>query len=208
MKRRASLLAAAGVSVLVVAVIFVGSLRKTWGVSSQGPAAAAPIPGVYSGEIRAFAGASCPAGWLLADGTEVMVAQHQNLNAAIGDLWGSTANDRFKLPDLRGTFLRGWNNSRASGGDPEATTRSIPAGAPVSAKGGDQVGTNQSDAFRSHNHKTPATARWGDKYADVIGFSADNGQYPGGANTNLPTDSNGGTETRPQNVYVLYCIKD
>ena len=174
--------------------------------SKRGGKAPVGTNGLYPGEIRAFAGSSCPATWLVADGRELSDAQYPQLVGVIGDLWGTSAQGKFKLPDLRGMFLRGWNNGRGDG-DPDAKGRTIPPGAPISGAQGDQLGTSQADDFKSHGHKTNATARWGDKYADTIGFSADNGTYPGGANTNLPTDAAGGSETRPKNVYVLYCIK-
>jgi hypothetical protein len=47
----------------------------------------------------------------------------------------------------------------------------------------------------------------GDKYADTIGWSADNGQHPGG-NFTIGTNAPGGNETRPTNAYVTYCIRD
>ena len=48
-----------------------------------------------------------------------------------------------KLPDLRGTFLRGWNNDRDSEtGDPDAASRT----------GGDKVGSTQEDQVQSHKH--------------------------------------------------------
>src|SRR5215471_11320816 len=78
-------------------------------------------PGEFAGEIRAFGGQACPTNWLVADGTELPEAGHASLLAAIGDLWGSTETGKFKLPDLRGSFLRGWNQGRdGRGSDPEA----------------------------------------------------------------------------------------
>ena len=166
-------------------------------------------PGEFAGEIRAFGGQSCPANWLVADGTELPEAGHASLVAAIGDLWGSTEAGKFKLPDLRGTFLRGWNQGRdGKGSDPEAAGREIPPGAPINpSTKGNQVGTYQNDQFRSHSHSITKTARWGDKFADDIGWGADNGSHPHGGFT-FTTDATGGAESRPSNVYVLFCIRD
>src|SRR4051812_36434165 len=68
-----------------------------------------PLPPdqAYAGEIRAFAGEKCPPNWLPADGTEYPEKDHKGLLAAIGDLWGATTISTFKVPDLRGVFLRG-----------------------------------------------------------------------------------------------------
>jgi microcystin-dependent protein len=196
--------------IVVCAGIFVLWRSGVPRVNAQASVGTKPVlKGVaYPGEIRGFAGQNCPTGWLPADGREVKDSDHPALVGAIGDLWGSSAVGKFKLPDLRGVFVRGWNNNR-SDGDPQAADRTVPQGAPIDPiRKGDQVGTYQEDQLKSHHHVTHATARWGDKYADTIGFGADNGQYPGGANTNLPTDDNGGLETRPKNVYVLFCVFD
>src|SRR5215475_8539475 len=87
-------------------------------------APALPSPEGYAGEIRAFAGPNPPAGWILCDGREVKEADYPQLYAAIGDLWGASAPGKFKLPDLRGSFLRGWNEKRSDNwSDPEAANR-------------------------------------------------------------------------------------
>jgi len=164
-------------------------------------------PGEYAGEIRAFGGSMCPKNWLVADGTELPTQGHQALSDAIGDLWGATQQTTFMLPDLRGVFLRGWNRDRANNGDPEAKARSIPQGAPYNSTDlGNQVGTYQPDQFLSHTHTLPLSSRWGDKYSSTTGFSNDDGQFTGLVQP--PTNAAGGTETRPRNVYVLYCIRD
>jgi microcystin-dependent protein len=164
-------------------------------------------PGEYAGEIRAFGGSMCPNNWLIADGTELPTQGHTALNNAIGDLWGATQQTTFMLPDLRGVFVRGWNRDRANNGDPEAKARSIPQGAPYNSTDlGNQVGTYQQDQFLSHNHTLPLSSRWGDKYSSTTGFSNDDGTFAGLVQP--PTNSAGGTETRPRNVYVLYCIRD
>lgn len=172
-------------------------------------AAAAAVPGEYPGEVRAFAGEHCPANWLEADGRELDENAHKALAAAISDLWGASQPGKFNLPDLRGVFLRGWNMSRTGhGSDPEAKGREIPPGAPIDpTMAGNQVGTYQDDQLASHAHQITLTARWGDKFQDTIGWSADDGQHPHG-NFPIPTSATGGLETRSKNVYVLFCIRD
>ena len=180
-------------------------------VNPAQPASGTPpklmAPGEYAGEIRTFAGSACPKNWLIADGTELPVQGHKSLNDAIGDLWGATQQTTFVLPDLRGVFLRGWNIDRANNGDPEAKARSIPQGAPYNSTDlGNQVGTYQQDQFLSHQHTLGLSSRWGDKYSSTTGFSNDDGQFTGLVQP--ATSATGGTETRPRNVYVLYCIRD
>jgi len=72
-----------------------------------------------AGMIVAFAGSSAPSGWALCDGAELSTASYPQLSARIGTTWnlctnpltgipwGAPAGGNFRLPDLRGTFLRG-----------------------------------------------------------------------------------------------------
>jgi len=104
----------------------------------------------------------------------------------VGD--GSTT---FNLPDYRGQFLRGWDNS--AGTDPDAASRTDAGDGSTT---GDHVGTQQVDAFKSHSHS-------------VINATS-NSMQAGGSAVNSSTGasgSTGGNETRPTNVNVLYCIK-
>ena len=177
--------------------------------ASKGGMPTVSIGGTYTGEIRAFASQECPKEWFPTKGQELdaTLKQHKKLFATIGTLWGSTAVGKFKLPNLEGQFLRGWNQGRTTenGGDPDATERTIPPGAPIDPKiKGDQVGTSQSDSFANHSHTTDASSRWGDKSGDARGWAADNGTL---ANVSIATSPIGGKETRPKNVSVLFCIK-
>jgi hypothetical protein len=198
------------VTITVLLVLLAAMAGATQVRPRVAAAALKPLPPdyAYPGEVRAFAGETCPTNWLLADSAEYPTAAHKRLEAAIGDLWGSSAPGMFKVPDLRGMFMRGWQQGRpvGDGGDPEAATRTIPPGAPIdpTAKG-NHVGTSQGDTFTQHVHTTTLTGRWGDHHGDTPGWGIDDGQW---ANYSLPTSPAGGTETRPRNVYLLFCIRD
>jgi microcystin-dependent protein len=88
----------------------------------------------------------------------------------------------FRLPELRGEFIRGWDNSRG-------------------VDSGRVVGTTQTDEFQSHNHSVTAN-RW-------IGGYTDDGGSPDQRTTEqtFNTASTGSTETRPRNVAMMFCIK-
>jgi microcystin-dependent protein len=110
---------------------------------------------VPPGSIMAFGGSTnaIPSGWLLCDGRAVRSSEFARLFQTIGTAWGTGINDEdettdFNLPDLRGRFLRGVNGG--AGLDPNANTR-----LPNTAGGntGDQVGSFQGDAFKSHQHR-------------------------------------------------------
>ena len=110
---------------------------------------------------------------------------------------GSTT---FRLPDLRGEFIRGWDDGRG-------------------VDSGRGLGTAQGDLTKSHNHDyvDSGTAFW----MDVVGTAAEtiDGVQHGTANAGAVTEggthsvvaphtvSSGGVETRPRNVAFLACIK-
>lgn len=64
---------------------------------------------ILTGAIIAFAGKTIPTGWELCDGREVSSTdnKYRDLFKVIGTVWGGNGNPNFRLPDLKGTFLRG-----------------------------------------------------------------------------------------------------
>ena len=70
-------------------------------------------PSAISGEIKALAHNTVPQGWLLCDGAEVSRTTYSRLYSLIGDQYGAgDGTATFNVPDLRGEFLRGWDNGR------------------------------------------------------------------------------------------------
>lgn len=59
------------------------------------------------GSIVAFGGDVAPSGWLLCNGKLLLKTDYADLYNAIGTNWGSDTALDFRLPDLRGQFLRG-----------------------------------------------------------------------------------------------------
>lgn len=115
----------------------------------------------------------------------------------IGTAWGSgNGISTFNLPDLRGLFLRGVDNN--AGKDPDSDYRLTlhPGG-----NTGDNVGSYQLDQIQSHTHSIQA-------YNGGSGSNAINSQASVSSSIYFgSTNSFGGNETRPKNVYVLYIIK-
>ena len=65
------------------------------------------------GTIMTFADASIPEGWLACDGQEVLIHEYQYLYDTIGKTFDPNPREgHFRLPDLRGEFIRGWSNGR------------------------------------------------------------------------------------------------
>lgn len=87
-----------------------------------------------AGLVAHFARATAPAGWLKANGAAVSRIAYADLFAAIGTLFGEGDGfTTFNLPDMRGEFLRGWDDARG-------------------VDGGRELGSSQSYALQSHAH--------------------------------------------------------
>ena len=63
------------------------------------------------GTIQAFAFNSIPEGWLPCDGRSLSMEEYPLLYKVIGKIYGSTSNGKYKLPNLCGRFIRGWDNT-------------------------------------------------------------------------------------------------
>lgn len=149
-----------------------------------------------AGAVLPFAMATPPSGWLQCDGTAVSRTTYARLFAAIGIVFGpGNGTTTFNLPDLRGEFVRGHDDGR--GVDPARA-----------------FGSAQGAAFASHQHVIPEVADssainrylYGSSNLGATDIaSLDNKN----ANTNIAplTSSAGGTETRPRNIALTYCIK-
>ncbi len=136
------------------------------------------------GEIRSFATATCPTGFLEAAGQSVPTTTYPQLSAALGTTWG-TSSGNVVLPDSRGRFARGFDHG--AGNDTGRTFGSV-----------------QGDQLQDHQHT----------YIPATSLPILNGTLPltaaavgGSTNTSDPVTGNHGTETRPKNFTVTYCIK-
>lgn len=168
------------------------------------PTPASAVVEVPSGAVSAFAMNSAPSGWLKCNGAAVSRTTYPALFAAVGTTWGTgDGSSTFNLPDLRGEFIRGW----ADGG---------------SVDSGRTFASSQSDELESHTH-TASTSSSGSHDHTVSRATSTNGSgsaatggaasgqistSTAGAHTHAVTvNSTGGSETRPRNKALLYCIK-
>lgn len=170
--------------------------------------------GNFVGAVQFFAMDSPPDGWLKANGAEVSRATYSDLFAAIGTTFGSgDGSTTFDLPDLRGEFLRGWDDGRG-------------------VDSGRSFGSAQSDANKQHKHNFNL-ADWKEDSGESDNFNVGESDAPTGGprigftvnkvfstnesrkalwdgNTNNPAiriANDGGPESRPRNVALLACIK-
>ena len=95
-----------------------------------------------------------PSGWVLCDGRELHKSTYNKLYSKISTYWNTDKGqgaDFFRVPDLRGVFLRGANGSRNDEfKDPEKDSRIRLE--TKSSHGSNEVGSFQMDAFQGHRH--------------------------------------------------------
>jgi hypothetical protein len=144
--------------------------------------------GTPSGTVIWFAANAAPTGYLKANGAAISRTTYADLFAAIGTTFGAgDGSTTFNIPDLRGEFIRGWDDGR-------------------SIDSGRGFGSAQTDEIKSHDH---AIWTW------AIGGGGSSGKFVGdssntsigGGNDNAGVRATGGTETRPRNIALLACIK-
>lgn len=142
------------------------------------------IDSVVAGSVIYLAKNTAPTGYLKANGAAVSRTTYANLFAAIGTTFGAgDGSTTFNLPDLRGEFLRAWDDSRG-------------------IDTGRVFGSWQADEIKTHNHRLQNNIATG---LYTFGGSV----FGAGTGTSAAayTQSTGYTETRPRNIALLACIK-
>ena len=156
---------------------------------------------VYSvqpaGAVMMFAGPTPPIGWLKANGAIISRTVYAELFNAIGVYWGAgDGSTTFQLPDLRGEFLRCWDDGRG-------------------VDSGRALGTQQAQSWKTL-WVNEVGFGWNGGYSHGIGEipqSAENGYYGAHftghwANPSAASSFRYGTqEVRPRNRSTLACIK-
>ena len=203
--------------------------------SQQAGGASALMP---SGVILPFAGSTSPMGWIVCDGTAYSQADYPELfavlgssyntqvNPTTGSAWAAPSAGQFRVPDMRGLFLRG--EGTASGGD--AVSVGGHQGGKTAKNGlGNGTGTasgNAGGVSADHAHYIAAAMNVGESW---LGWLVNDGEpnrnhamamrdagAGNGANANHVHGISVGTtaqtitgdnETRPTNRGVKYIIK-
>jgi microcystin-dependent protein len=175
----------------------------------------AAIPGVPTGSVHMMATTTAPSGYLKCNGAAVSRTTYADLFAIIGTTHGAgNGSTTFNVPDLRGEFVRGWDDSRG-------------------VDSGRSFGSSQSDQNAQHNHTATATSTStvndpghihqvqysnsdsGDGVIEESGTGL-SGQEPTlsattgitvSTSTSVSIANQGGNEARPRNVAMMYVIK-
>ena len=171
----------AGTNPLAVAYGGTGSTTKAGARAAIGAASAADVAAaIPTGLIFYHAATTAPTGFLACDGSAVSRTTYATLFGVIGTTFGSgDGSTTFNVPDLRGEFIRGWDNGRG-------------------VDTGRVFGSAQADDLKSHTHPASQTR------TDIAGGGSQTVLTTGSSNA---TGSTGGTETRPRNIALLPCIK-
>ena len=186
------------------------------------------VAGVPSGAVFCIAVATVPTGYLECNGAAVSRTTFAALFAVIGTQYGAgNGSSTFNIPDLRGEFIRGFDNGKGT-------------------DSGRSIATSQSDQNKQHNHSANGVV--GDhvhNYAFAQGSGGTIGNNFGGSGINNVSQSggrlaeleqdggndgqdlrgftantdntqpsltvsvgnDGGGETRPRNIAMMYVIK-
>ena len=148
--------------------------------------------GVPEGTIIWHAANTPPSGYLKANGAAISRSTYATLFAVIGTTYGGgDGSSTFNVPDLRGEFARGWDDSRG-------------------IDSGRAFGSSQTDEFEAHYHLMQASGGSqvnGGVTTYPFGMSY-NSVYGTGAYDSKRSETVGGaSETRPRNIALLACIK-
>lgn len=169
------------------------------------------IVGVPTGTIIAFPANAVPNGFLKCNGAQVSRNSYTTLFSVIGSTYGNGNNyNTFNLPDLRGEFIRGWDDGRG-------------------VDNNRNLGYHQGESTKRHYHGTGKfeqtvnddwyailgnwdgthRARW---VPGESGFNSTK-NISGGSNSRLTRTTEAqyitaaNSETRPRNYAMLFCIK-
>ena len=157
------------------------------------------LDGLPTGAVIYHAASTAPAGYLKCNGAAISRTTYAALFAVTGTIFGAgDGSTTFNLPELRGEFLRGWDDGR--GADP-----------------GRPFGTYQNQDYLSHGHGVNDPGHVHSYARQDYGAGVISGgdytvggplETTGGASaTNISIAAAGGAETRPRNTALLACIK-
>lgn len=161
---------------------------------------------VPSGAVLYFAGQTAPAGWLKANGAAVSRTAYAALFAAIGTTYGAgDGSTTFNLPDLRGEFMRGWDDGR--GIDHGRAFGSAQGDAIRNISGSISTGSNSGHQLFDQATATGALAISQKHWKTWTMDTRDGGNNPSAFDFDASRVVPVASENRPRNIALLACIK-
>ena len=202
-----------------------GSNGQMLQTNGSGALSFTTVQGVPSGSVFCMAVATVPSGYLECNGAAVSRTTYSVLFAVIGTAYGSgNGSSTFNLPDLRGEFVRGFDNGKGT-------------------DSGRSIASSQSSQFGQHNHSVSASSStsvtdpghfhnllygegsFGGSSGAVTPRGSSTPTTPGinnristkttgisvSTSTSISQSNQGGTsnssETRPRSIAMMYVIK-
>ncbi len=142
--------------------------------------------GVPVGTVITLSTENVPEGFLECNGAEISRTTYSRLFDVIGETYGAgDGSTTFNLPDLRGEFIRGWDNGRG-------------------VDSGRTFASWQADELKEHTH---ISYQYIDNDDGGSTTSCENGNGHHDWNYGRTTSATGGPETRPRNIALMFVIK-
>lgn len=167
---------------------------------------------VPTGSVHQMATTTAPSGYLKCNGAAVSRTTYADLFTIIGTTWGAgDGSTTFNVPDLRGEFVRGWDDGKGT-------------------DSGRDFASSQSDANKEHNHtatvndsghshgfkgfpledganRTNKAIQDDDRTSSRLGTSDDGAVQDNTTGITVSIANDGGSEARPRNIALMYVIK-
>jgi phage-related tail fiber protein len=174
-----------------------------------------PFDPTPAGTIVYFAGLSAPQGYLKANGQAVPRASYPLLFNAIGTTYGvGNGSTTFNIPDLRGEFIRGWDDGRGlDAGRGLATVQNSDVGSHTHTYNDlygmiDDNPSGMQSIYDIDGNRVEYwlddTGNWG---GDYLPMNNDEDGDRSALYYKGRTDPASGNDTRPRNFSLLACIK-
>ena len=183
------------------------------------------VQGVPSGSVFCMAVATVPSGYLECNGAAVSRTTYSALFAIIGTAYGAgNGSSTFNIPDLRGEFVRGFDNGKGTdSGRSIATSQSaqnashnhsISLSGTTSTKSLTGGIRKISEGFNSNGSASGVFTKTQDGTSSITGSSSTSPvggvDFDGSHNHTFSasgTSGSQGGEARPRNIAMMYIIK-
>lgn len=167
------------------------------------------------GQVAFFASSTPPSGWLKANGAAVSRTTYAALFARVGTRFGAgDGRTTFNLPDLRGEFVRGWDDGRnidagrGLGSLQLGSAQVLNSSNAMRSLGIGNQDNQHADIWQRSQHDKIVAGQQG--YQEIYGSYNDIFSWHGRNGHGRVKNGNNQIEfgaTRPRNIALLACIK-